>query len=428
MYNKILTFIEIIEQESSMLNYELKQCSIFLCEKDNYSKQDKENLKIIWERYITLFNTIKDILKQTKYKSFFLKMNYSKFILNKHLLTIYIQTIIWLAKQFWNHEHFIRKFLEENFKEDYWYFAKFIYKPRLIRTINTPNLLIKAFKIFIDKDVYKLLQSNKQDLKYFSRVHNDYKNLYFYIRNRFDIILRYISKFIWIIVSKIKFSPRKNWLLSPIYIDKYLKIANPWDIFLTRGNWNASNISIPWFWKHMSIYVWTWTYLDNNYPDISFLDIKKDSHYLIESTNKGVLLKEVYDLWLNSDYLWVFRVNFSQDKINRSIFNSLSYLWKWYDFLFDFYSDKSLICSELVLKAFSKDNSKDEGIEIELESIWRWITYPPNNFINTVINNNDKIKPIFFIDCIEKTHDIFLNSNEELIKSGKRPRLSFFQK
>jgi len=94
MYNKILTFIEIIEQESSMLNYELKQCSIFLCEKDNYSKQDKENLKIIWERYITLFNTIKDILKQTKYKSFFLKMNYSKFILNKHLLTIYIQTII----------------------------------------------------------------------------------------------------------------------------------------------------------------------------------------------------------------------------------------------------------------------------------------------------------------------------------------------
>lgn len=60
-------------------------------------------------------------------------------------------------------------------------------------------------------------------------------------------------------------------------------------------------------------------------------------------------------------------------------------LWKSYDFIFNYHSDKRFVCSALILKSYAKENEKDEGIDIELEKISIWIAYPPNNFIKKVI-------------------------------------------
>ena len=43
------------------------------------------------------------------------------------------------------------------------------------------------------------------------------------------------------------------------------KQLKPGDILLTRGNWNATNLSIPGFWKHMAMYIGTGEYVLDHY-------------------------------------------------------------------------------------------------------------------------------------------------------------------
>ncbi|MDQ7023015.1 MAG: hypothetical protein Q9M97_05815 [Candidatus Gracilibacteria bacterium] len=69
-----------------------------------------------------------------------------------------------------------------------------------------------------------------------------------------------------------------------------------------------------------------------------------------------------------------------------------------------------------------------EGIEIELENIGISLTYPPNNFIDILKEGKQNIKPIFFIDSIEKIGENFISTKKEFIKSRKRSRSSLFLK
>ena len=156
---------------------------------------------------------------------------------------------------------------------------------------------------------------------------------------------------------------------------------------------------------------------------------KKD--YIIEATWKWIKLEEIQKLVLHNDYLWVSRTNFKKEKILRSIKNSLWHVWKSYDHIFNFYSDNNLVCTELILKSYAKEFKKDEWIEIDLESIWISLTYPPNKFIQKMYKENKKWKdsvvfPIFFIDSIKKTWENFVSSKKELLKSGKRSKFTFF--
>jgi len=40
-----------------------------------------------------------------------------------------------------------------------------------------------------------------------------------------------------------------------------------------------------------------------------------------------------------------------------------------YDYLFNYYSDQSFVCSELITKSYLKDSENDEGLTIELQKI-----------------------------------------------------------
>jgi uncharacterized protein YycO len=71
----------------------------------------------------------------------------------------------------------------------------------------------------------------------------------------------------------------------------------------------------------------------------------------------------------NNDYLGVSRTKFSQEKILRTIKKALENFKKPYDFVFNFYSNNSVICSELVIKSYSKDFEEDYFLEVTLEKI-----------------------------------------------------------
>lgn len=424
--------VKILDKKYKKLKNKLKKSSILNTRKNNYLKSDKESFKLLWLEYIEFFTYIQKLVKKSWCRKYYIFFDYNKVVLKKYFLTYYFNVIIDLEKNIWEHMEFIRTYLKENFKKDYWYFIKFIYKPDYINLINTPNVFFKAFKQKIERKVYNLIDKAYLDTKYLNRLKIDYTNFFYHFKKYFDKILFFVAKKVWLMISHIRFSSRKKWIISQKNLKKYLKVAKSWDILLTRWNWNASNLSIPWFWKHMSMYLWSWKILKKHFTYSFIKKLKDDKHYIIEATGEWVKIVTIDNLILHNDYLWAIRTNFKKEKILRVIDNSFSNIWKSYDFWFDFYSDNNLVCSELVMKSYAKEYSNDEWIEIKLEDIWLSLAFPPNNLVNLLYlyknQRKPKIFPIFFIDSLEKWLVNFISTNEEFFKTRKRPRTTFFLK
>ena len=182
----------------------------------------------------------------------------------------------------------------------------------------------------------------------------------------------------------------------------------------------------------MSMYIGTWSFLKKHFDFDCLYNLDNNYHYIIEATWEWIKIVKIEHLIFKNDYLWVSRTKYKKEKILRAISNSLTNVWKEYDNLFNYHSDKSLVCSELIMKSYAKEFKEDKWIKIELENIWISLIYPPNNFINRLINESKKknveIFPVFFIDSIEKTWVNFISTTNKFLKSWKRPKLSLFLK
>ncbi len=178
----------------------------------------------------------------------------------------------------------------------------------------------------------------------------------------------------------------------------------------------------------MSMYLGTGKYLKKNYPKKYIKHLRESSHYIIEATGEGIQIVDFQSLVQKNDYLWVSRTTFPKEKIHRTIKNSFNYIGSQYDFIFNFYSDKKLVCSELVMKSYAKEFPDDYGIEIYLEHVGSWLVFPPNNFIKLLIDQHGKkkayLKPVIFIDSKEKTWENFIATQKDFLNSWKRSRLS----
>ena len=176
----------------------------------------------------------------------------------------------------------------------------------------------------------------------------------------------------------------------------------------------------------MSMFLWNWEFLKKNFSwDYKFLkSLDDEKNYVIEATWKWVNILDIFEFVSHNDYLWVSRTKFKKEKILRTLKKAIENYKKPYDHIFNFYSDNSVVCSELVIKSYSKDFEKDDFIEVKLEKISGQLTYPPNNFVWEIFSNKN-LEPIFFIDSIEKTWENFVSDNKEFKKSAKRSRFSF---
>jgi hypothetical protein len=428
-YKKTIFQIKFLEEKQEWLFNELKNHSIFDTKNNNYTDKDKKDFLLLWGEYVILFKNIEKLIKKNKYRKFIIFKNYSKLVLQRYLLRFYFHILQQLLIHFWNNERFIRQLLKENTTDNYGRFSSFVYKPKYINIYNIPSLFLKPYKIILNKNIIEYIKVSKFISDPLSRVRTDSSNLYFHCKHTTDKWIFKLMKVIWNFISHIRFSKRKTGLITDKNLNKYLELAQPWDILLTRWNWNATNISIPGFWKHMSLYMWTWKYLSEKFW---YKKLENKKHYIIESTAEWVILKLIQELTQHNDYLWVIRSNFSLDKRKRIIKKAWEQIWKGYDYIFNFHSDSSLVCSELVLKSYSKDDKNDEGFNIKLENIGMWVTFPPNNILKILnkqqLNKKPKIYPYFFIYSIEKTHKNFINSSWALLNSGHRSRFSFFLK
>jgi hypothetical protein len=190
-----------------------------------------------------------------------------------------------------------------------------------------------------------------------------------------------------------------------------LERMEPGDIIVARQNWYLSNIGLPGFWPHAELYVGTpeqlaagldadpevraWVatlpgqpktfsgYLAQAFPEKWGAYQGRDAHgdplRIIESISEGVSFTGV-EHGMHVDYVGVLRPRLSRVEKARAIARAFAYQGRPYDFNFDFFSDSTLVCTELVYKAYAPSQEM-RGLRIDLVDVAGRRTLPANELV-----------------------------------------------
>lgn len=187
----------------------------------------------------------------------------------------------------------------------------------------------------------------------------------------------------------------------------------PGDIAVARQNWFLSNIGLPGFWPHAELYVGTakelarhfdgdatvraWAQsqqekatgltdlLQKRYPDkwrsyAEGVDLQGHGPIrVIESISEGVSFTAIEHAF-GVDYLGVMRPRLEKLDKAKAIERAFRYQGRPYDFDFDFFSDASIVCSELVYKAY-QPSADQRGVRLELVDVAGRRTLPANELV-----------------------------------------------
>ncbi|RKG96976.1 protein tyrosine phosphatase [Corallococcus sp. CA053C] len=192
---------------------------------------------------------------------------------------------------------------------------------------------------------------------------------------------------------------------------KLLTRMAPGDVLLARQNWFLSNIGLPGFWPHAELYVGTaqdlaqafdadpevkaWVatlpgkpgtftaHLARAFPakwaQYTGQDAHGDPVRIIESISEGVSFTGV-EHGMRVDYLGVLRPRLSQVDKARAILRAFTFQGRPYDFNFDFFSDQTLVCTELVWKSYAPARDM-KGLSIPLVNVAGRRTLPANEIV-----------------------------------------------
>jgi uncharacterized protein YycO len=426
-YVQILTSID-IDFQRSLANFRVDP--IFQSDQTTYTDDDKRRISLLWWDIIEPFLKLRKILRSLLWRSFFIFGSKDSFVVKYAVVTTYYNILYELQESFGPHEEFIRQYLDDSFRENYSTLARYMYHPRFYTILSYPHEFFLTLHDEADPSLLPLFdRPQKYAWEIEKRWRHDLANISYYIRYRIGTALTWIVKYGWNIMARIHLKKREKWLIASENIREILTKTLPWDILLTRQNWVATNLSIPGFWKHMSMYVWIGSDIKKQYSASNTQYLIDDTHYIIEAIGTWVRIVPIEILLSHNDYLWVVRPSFSPEKKSRAIRKVLALLWKEYDYSFNYYSDANYVCSTLVTKAYLPDSDRDEGIHITLTRIGTGITYPPNDLVKKYRSEygseSQELEFVGFIDSREKNEENFLASEAEFCLSWDRPRLSF---
>ena len=122
---------------------------------------------------------------------------------------------------------------------------------------------------------------------------------------------------------------------------------SPGDVIVTRHDDAMSNLFLPGFWPHVSLYLGNLKQRDNlglppiSSPETEVLEAKKD----------GVLFRHLPET-LGVDAFFVLRPILANAPIQEALKRAISHEGKLYDFVFDFRKADRLVCSEVIYRAY----------------------------------------------------------------------------
>lgn len=252
-------------------------------------------------------------------------------------------------------------------------------------------------------------------------------------------------------VGKYKVRRFDGYLISEKEKEEISKQLEPGDILVSRREWHISNLGIPGFWTHAALYIGTpeQRALYFNTKDVQnwvkkqgeesgefemLLKHKFTQYYekitsatqknnvTIESYSPGVSLTDL-DFSADADSLGAIRPNTDKQLKAEAIYNAFSYLGRPYDYEFDFLTDSALVCSELVVKAYSNRRNRPEFLH---STVMGKQIVSPNDFIEQLDQEYNletrNFSPVFFYDGSEK-HGVSKKTSHKIFReSWKRPK------
>lgn len=200
-------------------------------------------------------------------------------------------------------------------------------------------------------------------------------------------------------------------LISEAQLLELMPKLQPGDIALARQNWYLSNLGLPGFWPHAEIVLgrpeqWAAAFdadpavqqwlasQPERAPSLSalvalrfpkawqqFAEGKDFQGHgpiaVIESISEGVSLTAPAHA-LQVDYLAVLRPRLPALVKAKALLRAFGYHGRPYDFDFDFLTDRSLVCTELVWKSYQPEQAGAEGLQIPLVEVAGRPTLPAN--------------------------------------------------
>ena len=201
---------------------------------------------------------------------------------------------------------------------------------------------------------------------------------------------------------------RKNTaLISAAQIAAMIPKMQPGDILLQRHEWYLSNVGLPGFWSHAAIYIGTaqerraffndaevrvWVQqqgiadgdleklLAQRYPQAYKTSVTPQEHEhlprVLEAISEGVSFTSMEHSGA-SDSMVVLRPRLSKKDQAFALLRGFGYAGRPYDFDFDFQTDASLVCTELVYKSY-EPTKNFKGLLMQPQEIVGRLAIPAN--------------------------------------------------
>ena len=248
----------------------------------------------------------------------------------------------------------------------------------------------------------------------------------------------------------------KKSLITPEQIEN-LKLE-PGDILLQRRDWYLSNIGLPGFWPHAALYIGTvddrkkffadpeveaWVrkqgeasgdlekLLASTYPE-AYAWTGRSEHgkpyRVLEAISEGVTFTTL-EHSAAADSMAVLRPKRSARDKAAAIYRAFYYAGRPYDFNFDFDTDASLVCTELVCKAY-EPNKEVEGLQFPVETMLGRKVVPANlivrQFDESYGTPQQQVELVQFLDANEKSKRAIPASVDAFRQSWRRPKWHVF--
>jgi len=252
---------------------------------------------------------------------------------------------------------------------------------------------------------------------------------------------------------------RVGWyLIPPEQQEQAAGMLMPGDIMISRKNWYLSNVGLPGFWPHAIFYLGTpddleaWSddpavldwlerttgertslprFLEASFPTAWIhykLGHEGETNHVIEAIGEGVVFNTMGHV--SGDYLAAVRPRLDKVAKVQAVIEAFSHWGKPYDFDFDFATDHTLVCTELVWRAYRPADGK-EGLDLPMVRVAGRVTLPANlmaqHFAESLQSDDPQYDFVLFIDAVEKEQRTFFSDQAAFEATSSRTKWDIAQ-
>jgi hypothetical protein len=244
-------------------------------------------------------------------------------------------------------------------------------------------------------------------------------------------------------------------LIQPEQIEVMLAVLQPGDVMLQRREWYLSNIGLPGYWSHAALYIGTpaerrrymntpavqsWVRrrgaASGDFEDLllrlhrvayqrSLVDFEEAGApphpvRVLEAISEGVSFTSM-EHSAAADSVAVLRPRIDRVAVARAILHAFQYAGRPYDFNFDFQTDRELVCTELVFRAYEAGD-----LRMPLVRILGRSTLPANEIARSFDSqygaSDQQLDLVIFLDGDEQANRARTRDVQVFRRSWQRPK------